>query len=777
MKQEKPFPDETASAAAQARFLNAVQGIGDILVFDTKRRNQNKEVLESLKKLADLVRDLFAIRDRDPKKFDRMVLAQRLFKLFHENPQEAGLNLAFDPKRSLISFSTALAQIMRVHEAALEVSNDEISRHATYHLVWLLADLSKRRDCAIFIEQILRELSSVMRAAVKKEDSSAYSAASDWYVDIVLKGMKQDEGEFLLDYLELFDRYLFYTAEFVITAGHRHLFESLVSSLIDGVIMTHDGGAIWNYGHIFFPSKYEQYKEIDAKHGVEKRLQELSASERMLDSKEKLDSWLSKFKELKSLLSPYFSEADAKRALEIEKEVREQAIEGYKHNNLLVIVFKIGAYALARNRPDYIRHLWEYKQPPDSDAEWIGHDIVPTTLPGILELYFRPELLHPVFSRFEGHRSLSPYIKKYFLLLLSRLLQGETNPAHYDFTGWSASRLNGIASALRDLVPLAESLALETELVSSLGIDKKQAEELFRGRLVELLSAVAASAEFQVSILEREQPVSPKKVLEFRELVLKEYERLASIRSILNLHGRLFDHSAEENTTDLPLWGLKTADSKAAFFDEWYVSYIGWGTKYGERMAISEDTSLSNRMAERCLKINPVELDATIAVAGPDAIILATRLALLSFQTGNHFQPEWNINPAEKPKASGFEGWYTVGERKIPVYEVRCETARRRVLVLSSAALGELHQYSPLDPGDDAGAQVKHLLIDVVAYSEDLELAKKTLAEPPPWLRAIEDETSRLDHLKERVLIRICERYALRLPENFTGWVYDAPGK
>lgn len=777
MKQEKPSPDETASAAAQARFLNAVQGIGDILVFDTKRRNQNKEVLESLKKLADLVRDLFAIRDRDPKKFDRMVLAQRLFKLFHENPQEAGLNLAFNPQKSLISFSTALAQIMRVHEAALEVSNDEISRYATYHLVWLLADLTKRRDCTVFIEQILRELNSAMRAAVKKEDGSAYSAASDWYVDIVFKGMREDEGEFQLNYLPLFDRYLLHSVGFVITGGHKHLFESLVSSLIDGVILAHDGGEIWSYGHIILQSNYEKYKEINEKHGIEILVKELAAAERALDSKKKLDSWLAKFAEVKSLLSPHYTEADSKRASEIEVKIREQALEAYKHNNLLVVVFKIGAYALARKRPEYIRHLWEYKQPPDSDAEWIGHDIVPTTPQDVLELYFRPELLHPEFSSFEGHRSISSYIKKYFLLLLSRLLQGAKNPVHYDFNGWSASRLNGIASALRELVPMAESLALETDLMSSLGIDKKKAEEIFRERLVELLSNVAASAEFQVSVLEREQPVSPKKVLEFRELVLKEYERLASIRSILKLYGRLVDHSPETDTAGLPLWGLKVADSKAAFFDEWYVSYIGWGTNYGERMAINEDTALSNRIAERCLRIDALELDATIATVGPDAIILATHLALLSFQTGNHFQPEWNISPDDKPKAAGFEGWYTVDKQRVPIFSVRCESARRRVLILSSATLGELHQYSPLDPGNDGGARAKHLLIEVVAYSENLELAKQTLAEPPPWLRTIEDETSRMDHLKERVLIRVRERYDLRLHENFVGWIYDAPGK
>lgn len=767
---------DKALANKQTKFLEAVQGIGDILVFDTKHRNQNKEVLTNLKKLTDLVRDLFALRDRDPEKFDRMVLAERLLKLIHSKPDEAQFRLTFDPRESLIAFSTALGQIMRVHEAALEASNDELSRYATYHLSWLLSDLAQRPNCAIFIEQILRELQTAMRAAAPKEGGSAYAAASDWYVDIVFKDLRGG-GKFQLDYLPLFDRYFLFSIDFVITENYRKLYEALISSLVDGVMLTPDMGEVWEYGHLVLNSDFQKYQALEAAHHLERRIQDLANSERQINSKETLGVWLSKFEELKALLTPNLSVADRARALEKETAIREHAREAFSRNHLLLVAFKIGVYALARSRPDYVRYLWDYKQPPDSDARWIGHDIVPTTVPEVLGLYFRRELLHSEFSAFQGHRSLVPYAKRYFLLLLARLLQAGIPSGPYDFTGWDASNLSDAAHMLRELLPLAKEMALERELHATLGLDKNIAAEVFADRVVSLLSSVADLADEQIASLERETPTSPAKIAEFRALVLKEYERLASVRSIFQLYNHFVDQTATSDGAGLPRWGINTVDAKAAFFEKWYVNYLRWGTNYGERMALSEDTALFTQLATKAKPIDPLKLDETILGIGPSAIILATRMALLQFQMGARFQATWQINPENKPGPESFAGWYLVGEQRIPVYTVHLTTAQKRVMILSSTSLGKLHQFTPLDPEDKTEDLAKHMLIKVDAFSENPSLMAEALNDPPEWLKKYEGEVAKLDYLKLRVRIQVCERFELRLPDNFIGWIYDDPRK
>ena len=95
-----------ALAAKQTKFIHTLEGIGDILVFETKRRNRNKNVIQGLKRISNITKTFFDIKRRDPDKFERLVLAQEFFDLYRKNDKEAKLRLAFDPGKYLISFST-----------------------------------------------------------------------------------------------------------------------------------------------------------------------------------------------------------------------------------------------------------------------------------------------------------------------------------------------------------------------------------------------------------------------------------------------------------------------------------------------------------------------------------------------------------------------------------------------------------------------------------------------------------------------------------------------
>ena len=71
----------------------------------------------------------------------------------------------------------------------------------------------------------------------------------------------------------------------------------------------------------------------------------------------------------------------------MEGDIRDFVTAQFKYSNLTEVAFAIGAYCLFKQKPEYIRYLWEYKQPPDSDAGWIGSDITPNTIISVLQLY------------------------------------------------------------------------------------------------------------------------------------------------------------------------------------------------------------------------------------------------------------------------------------------------------------------------------------------------------------------------------------------------------
>lgn len=53
MKQ-KNFSNNKNYALKQTKLIKTIEGIGDILVFETKRRNRNKDVIQHLRRIGEL---------------------------------------------------------------------------------------------------------------------------------------------------------------------------------------------------------------------------------------------------------------------------------------------------------------------------------------------------------------------------------------------------------------------------------------------------------------------------------------------------------------------------------------------------------------------------------------------------------------------------------------------------------------------------------------------------------------------------------------------------
>lgn len=780
MKQ-KNYSNNKELAAKQEKFIQALEGIGDVLVFETKRRNRNKNVLQGLKRISDIIKAFFAIQKNDPNKFERLLLAQEFFDIYRKEEKEAKFRLAFDPEKYLITFSTAVNQIIRIHEAALEIKNEEISRFATYYLNWLLADITKTPKNNLFVEQLLKNLAEVTRIAIENQDSSVYAASIHWYTDIVFNKLGQKEDNFDLSYLELFDRYFFSSVKYIISQNQTSLFESLVSSLVDGVNMpSYHRGKIWDYGHLILQSNLEKYNQLDREYQLGKRIRELADSENDLDTEEKRDGWLKKFEDLKKILEPNLDKEQQRNASKIEEEIREFVDGQFKYNNLLEIVFAIAAFCLFKQRPEYIKYLWEYKQPPDSDASWIGHDIVPNTIDSIINFYFRKGLFERRFYFWEGHHGSEKYYKEYFLLLLARTLRAirANNEGKYEqiqsynLPNLHIYRLSDLEHSIDDFVELVGELRTQKSTLGTLGFDISTLDELFDGKLIPFLNSLKLKAQERIKNLQRSQQISQKKIAEFKEKVLKGFNESAVLRDIFNHYKLYQDKAGEKYEGKLGRFGINLVDEKAAFFDEWHVHYGDWGTNYGKDLASGENSLLIDEITSQCEDIKENDFEKTLEQFKDlsNIIIFATNVALYEFfENLKNFKPKWHRDTPQLD-VKGFKGYYSFRGKDIPIFEIYHKSINKQILILNKIKLGTLIQYSPLNEGESEELKNGIFYMNILVFSESQELMDKFIQKAPEWLQKIGNEEKQREYLQERVLIHIFERFEYNKPKEFEGY-------
>jgi hypothetical protein len=355
---QKKYLNKKIMKDKQSQLIRSLEGIGDILIHETKRKERNKSVIKGLKRIENIIIKLFDIKQNDPERFEKLLLADEFFELYEKDEDEAKLRLALEPEKHLIAFSSAINQILRIHEASLKERNNEISRIATYSLSRVLAHLTKLPDNVFFVEQILRALLGVSRRAIEEQDISMFPATIHWYVDIVFDKIYPRENGFDLSYLKLLDRYFFSAVQFVILKDQEKLFKSLASSLVDGLhIHVYDKGAIWDYVHLLLVSDLKKYNKLDDEYSIENRLRKLSEEQENLKNLEELNSWKIKFRKLKGIIDSDLTREQKNDAKNIEKRVIKYLTSKYKLNNLLEIVFNICAYCLFKEKISFMVHL------------------------------------------------------------------------------------------------------------------------------------------------------------------------------------------------------------------------------------------------------------------------------------------------------------------------------------------------------------------------------------------------------------------------------------
>ncbi len=778
---QKKFSNNKDLKLKQKRFIKSLEGIGDILVFQTKQKSKNQNIIHGLNRLESIINKFFAIQKNDPDKFKKLLLNQEFFDLQHKDKKLAELWLAYNPDKYLISFSTAINQILRIHEAALEVKNDEISVSTTENLANILANLTNTPGNQIFVERLLKNFFAITKIALENKDSSMYQASFRWYIDIVFDNFNENVI-FDLSYLELFDDYFFLSVKYIISQNQTNLFKNLVRSVVDGIhIPDYQGAEFLDYVYIILHKDLDKFIQMKQKFNIDNRLSELNNSKKELFSKENLEIWLNKLDELIKIIEPNLNEHEREELKESEIKFRSYLIKEFKYQNLLEIVFAIGAYCLFKEKYDFISYLWGYKQPPYSRANWIGHDIIPSDLEDVVYLYFRKAFFEKKFRYWEDHHGSDLYYIKYFLLLLIRILQNipmDVNGKYkkiekYSLPDFNIFRLTEIENSVDEFIKLAQNIRQSEYMLNMLGIETKNKDELFDAKLIPFLRKLKEEATKKISAKHKTGNISQRKVIEFKTDVLKNFYECASIRDLFKNYFKTYeDKTKEKIVSSQNRFGIDNVHDKAAFFDEWNVYYFGLGKNLGLGIARNEDYYLINKISENCNLIEKHEFENVLSnFDNPnDLIILANRFSLLWFsEYSKNFKPNWYTD-ISKLQIKAFDGWYSFRDKMIPVFHIFQPNLEKQILILDKTRIGRLVQLSPLNDGDLEDYIENIFYMNIKAFSDDEQLLNEYIKNPPDWLQMKGDAKSQLEYLLTLVRIQIFERFEYIKSESFKGY-------
>ena len=488
-------------SAQQTSLIDALEGIGDILTFQAKNKKGNKEVIEGLEVIENIIEQFLEIKTSEPDKFERLLFSQEFFENYQRNKNEASFILSFAGEKALISFSTAINQFLRICESASEAKNFEISQSAVYPLTSLLSSLSQTPGNELLIEQIISNLYQVKKLAINHTNTSLCLVSIRWYVWIVF-----NKKTFDLYYLEIYDRAFFRSIQDIIDQNQTTVFKYLIQQLVDGIQISTYFKSIWTYYELI--SKLNHRANINETLAYKYQSTEIKKLESLrenLFAKEQLEIWFKEFDNFKGILNHIFKCSPSEEAETLEHEIKSETISLFKLNHLLEMVFYIGAYCLFKKRYDYIKYIWQVKQPPDSDATWVGHDIAPVSIIGLVNLYSRLDKDFSIF--WDGHHGSKIYLQKYFLLSMTylfylnwqdkdKILSGFKLPNNLkkyqlDNLVYSVDRLITVANNLK------KELKQEIDILNEFNFDVNQIEDIFENGIINLLNQIKNPSQTQ----------------------------------------------------------------------------------------------------------------------------------------------------------------------------------------------------------------------------------------------------------------------------------------
>ncbi|MCH8948337.1 MAG: hypothetical protein IH789_12055 [Acidobacteria bacterium] len=268
--------------------------------------------------------------------------------------------------------------------------------------------------------------------------------------------------------------------------------------------------------------------------------------------------------------------------------------------------------------------------------------------------------------------------------------------------------------------------------------------------------------------------LSKNKVAKFKESVVQHFSKDATLRSLFKQFDAYRDESNLPFTAKgIPKWGFNLLDDKAAYVDGWHTEYLDWGEHYGRDLATSENEVAFSEVLKgthACTAAGGDSLEERILTAlheleagGTQATLILAGLSIpyqLIVQRSRRFVPHWELKNA--PRDRGFEGFFDLDGRKIPIYEIwtRGEEERNGVCALDIQKAFQWVQMSPINDESEMGSLHELFYFRILDLANNQDTRRDMLDRTPHIREQHPDDPHR--HLSLKVWLQIFERFEIR---------------
>ena len=401
--------------------------------------------------------------------------------------------------------------------------------------------------------------------------------------------------------------------------------------------------------------------------------------------------------------------------------------------------FLLGAYALYQKEYDVIKQLWEANQPSDTKAHWVGHDIVPNSLAGLISVVFSKDNYAREFALvWDGHHGAANYFDEYFILCLARLIansKASVNPTKLDANTGSISTkaLKVFVQSVDDILAACERLKKNDDVLRTLGLDSAERRKLFDSELPNLLTSLKGQYAQEINSRLFRMALDPNRVTLFKESCTKEFFETAIIRAIFANNQKIVDRTElhSGNTTNKTAKAIKLSHSDV-FLKELFIS--GKLEKVGDAGATE---GISHARTHNEFLIH--QFLASVTACSMDSFekqqLKGRNLFAITSNTTIEFHSSLNIvkETAESSEIDGPKlkpwGHLACANETIPVFVLREHLLDEKMLVIDVRDAGWFIQYGL--PSRDATKTEDELTFDpeILDFETSHGLLEKVEAE------------------------------------------------
>lgn len=789
LKSKKKFSVRELSLR-QNKLISAFEGTGDVLSYEVGRRRGDKYLVQTLSEMRLVIKEFLDLRKVHPEKFERLLLPAEFYETYKDKQQDAQLLIDLRPEDYFVTFTSAISQFSRIHETAFEAQNLEVGRLALYNFIQLLEEMSEERGNSVFIKQVLNSFAKIRRKAISKADlDSAYIISVSFYTNIVFNSIS---NKFKLSYLNLFDEYFFRGVQFIISHGATKTYERLIASLVNGNYRRiRELKKPDDYKEVLEESNSEIYARLNAEFKINEKFKSMNTLYRKAITLGDYESFVDQIDSISKIEEIHQLSEESLNLEEYAEAIKVSLAALIKNRNLDGLVIAFGAYCLFKQRYDYIKYMWEFNQPPDSNTFWLNPSIVPLTIEKLFDQYSRRyHFERKTSSYWDDHHGAKVYFDTYFLLLLLRILSNGIQapeilrqsmdafqiPIHTDI-----HFLYDLRNSQEHYINLAGEIRQTPSLIREIGLDINQIDLLFDRFLIPFLRELTNRIEDYFYQIERVKSTSKAKIQEFRADFKEAFSKSIKLRDIF-IHYCFYE---DRSTGIVSNSQEQIKDSyildKAVFFEDWYVHTIPMGQNFGSQFARLENEFLMTRLIEWS---NQTSIENFSRVLDSlknhinNIFIVASNSSLNSFiRRRREFKSRWtNQESIPKNTVNSLMGWMTFYDFDIPVYEVYCKPDEKLILILNKENLATVIQRPPQEgtlpmSRVDPESRVDFFYIGIDAFSTDPVLMSSYLESFPRQPEEHQGEANQREYLETQVLLELCESFEFIKNEKFEGYV------